>query len=769
MSLTSTPEHSTLRSAVRKFLVDTSSPAEVLAVQETELGYRPAMWQTMAEQLGLQGMLIAEEHGGAGAGVADAAIVAEELGRTASATPYFASSVLATLALVHCADEDAKSILLPDLAAGARIGALAFADSDGWWGAGQPTVRAEQAESGWRLGGQAHHVMFGHCADLIVVAAHHAQGLGLFAVDAAATGVGRRRELALDMTRPLALLTFDNVPAQLVSGASDIAQEFGAALDRALVLQAAERVGGARRCIELTTDYAKTRTQFGKVIGSYQGIKHGLADMVRYIEPMAAAVALAAEAADLDSAELPALASLLSGAGAERYLQVAGETIQLHGAIGFTWEHEAHLHVKRAKTDELMFGATPWHLERFLNATLADSGAAAVPPGRIDEPAPLARLRAEVRAWLHEHRDIGLPLESAHEAYRHEHSAGEYRWLDALRAGRWLCLSWPVEYGGRGLGPVEILVVEEEFAHAQLLRPDLGLGEALLAPAILSHGTPEQKERFLPRILSGEDVWCQGFSEPEAGSDLASLRTSGVVDGDELRINGEKIWTTNAGEANMMFLLCRTDLEVAKHKGITYVLVPMIDNGIEVDLIRRPSGDFGFAQERITDARAPLANVIGGLDNGWKVAMTTLGAERAGKAAVQYVGYRHEFDALIDRLGKLGRLDDQLVRQRLAVLAIGVELMRATGRVIGARVAAGQSVDELLAIDKLNWSEFHLEFGSAAMDLLGASALIRPAGDDYRLDGVQRAFLESRGRRIARGTNQIQRNIIGERVLGLPK
>ncbi|BAH50862.1 acyl-CoA dehydrogenase [Rhodococcus opacus] len=769
MGLTTTAEHRALRDAIREFLTETSEPAEVLAVQETELGYRPEMWATMAEQLELQGMLVDEEFGGSGAGIGDLVVVAEEFGRFAACSPFFSSSVLATLAIADCAQEQWRSELLPGLASGARVGCLAFADADGWWTEGSEPVRAHRDGAGWRVDGRAHHVLFGHCADTVVVAARTEDGIGVFLVDPADPGVRRERQPVLDLTRPLTTITFDGAEAHRISSATDASVALSAALDKALVVQAAERVGGARRCIQLTTDYAKTRSQFGRLIGANQAVKHGLADLIRALEPIAAAVDVAAHAADTQAPELPALVSLLSVAGSERYLQVAGESIQLHGAIGFTWEHEAHLHLKRAKTDQLMFGPSTWHRERLLDGVLAAIRSGAEAPARTDEPAPLAELRAEVRAWLAEHHAEGMPLEYAQEPFGHQDSDAEKRWIDLSREGRWLCLSWPVEYGGRGLGPVENLVVEEEFARARLRRPHLGMGESLLAPALLEHGTEDQKRRFLPRILSGQDTWCQGFSEPECGSDLASLRTAGTVVGDELRITGEKIWTSYGDQANMMFLLCRTDREAPRHRGISYVLVPMTDNGIDVDPIRRPSGDSGFAQERIADARAPLNNVVGGLGNGWKVAMTTLGAERAGQAATQYVGYRHELGVLVERLEKGGRLDDAVVRQRLAELAIEVELMRAVGSVIGARVAAGQSVDELLAIDKINWSEYHCIFGSAALELLGASALIRPDGDGYRLDALQRVFVESRGRRIARGSNQIQRNIIGERVLGLPR
>lgn len=382
----------------------------------------------------------------------------------------------------------------------------------------------------------------------------------------------------------------------------------------------------------------------------------------------------------------------------------------------------------------------------------------------------LQRLRSEAGEWLDKHGAEGRRLEYAHEPYEHKLTAADRRWIDLLRDGRWLCLSWPVEYGGRGLSAVECLVVEEEFARRGLRRPRLGMGETLLAPALLQHGTEEQKRRFLPRILDGTDVYCQGFSEPGSGSDLASVRTTGVVESGTLRIDGEKIWTSGGHRATMMFLLCRTDPDAEpRHRGLSYVLVSMEDNGFEVRPIRQAAGAHGFAQEFITGARAPLANVIGGLGRGWYVAMTTLGAERAGDAATQHVGYRREWEALAQRLREAGRLDDPLVRQELARLYLGVHLMRASGRRISDCLAAGEPVAELLAIDKLNWSEFHRDFGETALDLLGEQAAVRPEGPGYALDQFQRVFLESRGRRIARGSNQVQRNIIAERILGLPK
>ena len=378
-----------------------------------------------------------------------------------------------------------------------------------------------------------------------------------------------------------------------------------------------------------------------------------------------------------------------------------------------------------------------------------------------------------MRAWIDAHRDDAVREVGAHPPHDHQTSDQDRRWTELLRAGGWLCLSWPREYGGRGLGELECLAVIEEFARAGVRRPHLGMGETLVAPAILAHGTEEQKRRLLPRILSGEDVYCQGFSEPGAGSDLASLRTRGVVDGADLVVDGHKIWTSGAAQATMMFLLCRTDPGVERHRGLTYALVPMsrggVPNGIDVRPIRQMAGGAGYCEEYIDGARTPLDNVIGGLGNGWRVAMTTLGAERAGEVTTQYAGYRAELDRLAAQLRELGRLDDPRVRDELAGLLVRVELMRGHARRVTDELRAGRPVDRLLAVDKVNWSEFHCDFGAAAVALRGMDGLVRPDGDGYPVDEFQRIFLESRGRRIARGTNQIQRNIIAERVLGLPR
>ena len=382
---------------------------------------------------------------------------------------------------------------------------------------------------------------------------------------------------------------------------------------------------------------------------------------------------------------------------------------------------------------------------------------------------PSARAVAtEARAWLEDH---------AHEAG----DAGATRgvtprgaWIDRLREDRWLCLGWPEVYGGRGLSGLEAAAVDAEFARAGVGRPTLGMGETLVGPAIIVHGTDEQKGRFLPRILDGTDRYCQGFSEPDAGSDLANVQTRGVVDGDELVITGQKVWTSWYWDATMLFALVRTDPAAAKHDGISYVLVPLDrdesgkpGNGVELRPLRQISGDAHFAETFLDGARAPLANVIGGLGNGWRVSKTTLGNERGGSAATQHVRFEVALRKLVEEAQRRGRHHEPVLRQRLAEAHTRIQLIRYGGlRTLASLIDTGDP-GPAASINKMLWSELHRDLGELALDVLGADATV--VGDRYRLDRWQADFFASRSSTIWGGTAEIQRNIVGERVLGLPR
>jgi alkylation response protein AidB-like acyl-CoA dehydrogenase len=378
--------------------------------------------------------------------------------------------------------------------------------------------------------------------------------------------------------------------------------------------------------------------------------------------------------------------------------------------------------------------------------------------------------RQEVREWLEYHKPEGLEEMDERAAFMLGMSNPALRsWMQELREGGFLCVSWPKEFGGRGLTGVEVAALNEEFARACVPRVTLGMGENLVGPSVIVHGTDEQKAHFLPRIISGQDRYCQGFSEPNHGSDLAAVETRGTVDGDEIVIEGQKVWTSGAHLANMIFLLCRTDPAAPKHRGISYVLAPMKDNNIETRPLRQITGDSGFCETFFSGARAPLFNVIGGLNNGWRVAMTTLGNERGGSATIQHLRYQREVWELIDLARKSGKSSDAVFRQKLAWAYSQVEVMRFSGLRLLATIAAKREPGPEASINKLFWSEYHKRFGEIAMELVGPDAMVRPAGDRYSLSRWQQAFLGSRAGTIFSGTSQIQRNIIGERALGLPK
>jgi alkylation response protein AidB-like acyl-CoA dehydrogenase len=393
----------------------------------------------------------------------------------------------------------------------------------------------------------------------------------------------------------------------------------------------------------------------------------------------------------------------------------------------------------------------------------------------IDLGPQAEKFRDEVRQWLEANApDSMVGIDDERAAYGD--APGVAEWTQKLSDAGYLCVSWPKEFGGRGLSGLEVAVMNEEFARAGVPRVTRGMGEWLVGPSIIVWGTDEQKAYFLPRIIDGTDRYCQGFSEPDAGSDLAGLKTRGVVDGDEVIITGQKVWTSGAQAANMMFCLCRTDPDAPKHKGISYVLTPMFradgsSNGFDLRPIKQMTGGAHFTETFISEARAPLFNVIGGLHNGWRVTMTTLGNERGGNATTQHVQYTKQFWNAVEMVKKYGRDKDPLVRQQLAWAFSHVEIMRFQGLKLLSEVIAKKEPGPASSINKMFWSEYSQKFAEILMNVRGADAMVMPdqAPSEYNPDQWQSNFLSSRSVTIWGGTAQVQRNIVGERVLGLPK
>ncbi len=358
-----TEEQDELRSAVRRFLDDKSPSSEVRRLMETTDGYDPAVWSHMANQLGLQALTIPEEYGGAGFGYVEAVVVLEEMGRSLLCAPYFSTVALATNALLGSGDGAAKSEYLPGIASGETIATLAMTEDNGRWDLGGITMEASWSGQDWILEGTKSYVIDGHTADLLLVAAQSASGVSLFAVPGDAAGLTRTPLATMDQTRKQARLTFSGTPARLLGEEGGAGPVLLKTLDLAAVALAAEQVGGAQRVLDMSVEYAKARIQFGRPIGSFQAIKHKCADMLIEVESAKSAAYYAGWAAAKDDDELAVTACLAKAYCSEAYFHAAAENIQIHGGIGFTWEHDAHLYFKRAKSSELLLGDPSYHRE----------------------------------------------------------------------------------------------------------------------------------------------------------------------------------------------------------------------------------------------------------------------------------------------------------------------------------------------------------------------------------------------------------------------
>ena len=387
--------------------------------------------------------------------------------------------------------------------------------------------------------------------------------------------------------------------------------------------------------------------------------------------------------------------------------------------------------------------------------------------------------REEVRAWLGEHLvgeyaaigDVGGPADETGWDVRVE-------WEKELGKGGWIGLAWPEAVGGRGATVTQELIFNEEYALAHAPARVSFFGEGLLGPTIIAFGSDEQKARFLPGILHATELWCQGFSEPDAGSDLANIKTRAVLDGEEWVINGQKVWTTLAHHADWCFVVCRTDPDAPKHKGLSFLLCPMRQPGVDVKPLKQLTGSAEFNEVFFTDARTSADLVVGGVHNGWKVSMGTLGFERGTAFLSRQLQFGTEMQRVLEFARKQGLNADPLVRQRLADAYIGLQIMRYNGfRALTTMLVTGSPGPEA-SISKLYWSTWHRNLGEMEMQLMGpwsevlgspASAAGSGGTAAYEPDGFQKTFLESRGETIYTGSTEIQKNIIGERVLGLPR
>ncbi|TQK44182.1 alkylation response protein AidB-like acyl-CoA dehydrogenase [Streptomyces sp. SLBN-118] len=674
---------------------------------------RPRYWDAAAEQ-GILGLHLAEEHGGGGGTVLDLAVVLEETGRAALPGPYL-PSVLAGAVLARAGRGD----LAGALAGGERIGAVALDPG---------TLTATKTPDGYRLDGTAPPVLGGGQADLFVLETP----TGRFAVDADQLTV--RVHESADPTRPTAEVTAHGVtvpPDRVLDIDAELVR------DLACVLYAAEACGTAAWALHTAAEYAKVREQFGRPIGQFQAVKHLCADMLLRVEQARALAWDAARAVD-ETEEVRGLAAALAASVAlDAAYSCAKDCIQVLGGIGFTWEHDAHLYLRRALVVRQLLG--PGDSHRLRAVRLAAGGARL--ELRLELPAQAAAYRPPARAAAQSVRGLdpaAVRRELAPTGYAAPHLPEPY---------------------GLGAGAVQQLVVQEELLAAGVQVSDLGIA-TWVVPSLLAYGTPAQQERYLRPTLRGELRWCQLFSEPGAGSDLASLRTRAEKTADGWLVSGQKVWTSSAQQADYGILLARTDPEAPKHKGLTYFVVDMKrTDGIDIRPLREITGDSLFNEVYFDGALLPDDAVVGKIGEGWKVARNTLGNERVHMA--DQLAFDTGLEALLTRAPGLGGAE----RVRIGALAAEAHALACIGlrttmrQVSGLEPGAGASVRKLVqTVHQQKTAELGLELlgpGGALGEGMGARAV--------------HGFLMSRCLTIAGGTTQVQLNVVAERILGLPR
>ncbi len=733
MTIAISEEHDLLSQTVRRWLdahCPPSVPRALLDAAEEEL---QTAWKEFAAQ-GWLGIHVPEDQGGQGFGLPELAVVLEQAGRACFPGPLL-PTVLAAALVAEQGSPDQRAELLPGLVDGSQPAAMAF-------GRSRFEVATRRADGTLEVRGEVRPVLGASVAHQALVPAADGDGGEVWCLVDLTSGGGFEVETvdSLDPTRRVGVVRAQGTVA--VPPVRQLPSVSGARVGRLVAgLAVAELSGSARWCLETASDYAKVRRQFGRPIGQFQAVKHRLADMLVRSEQIEAVAWDAARALGTDDQQAALATSTAAALVTDGAVQTAKDCIQLLGGIGFTWEHDAHLYLKRAvATRQLLGGA-----DAFVDEVVELARAGVRRSLATDLPAEAASVCEEIHALV---ADIAT-------------RQGEDQRQAIVDAGL-VSPHWPAPYG-RDADAIEQLVIDEEMAAASVVRPHIAVG-AWALPVIISFGTDAQRERWVRPTLLGQISWCQLFSEPGAGSDLASLTTRAVRGDGGWLLTGQKVWTSMARTSQWGICLARTDPDAPKHDGITYFIVDMSTPGLDIRPLRELTGEAMFNEVFLDDVFVPDECVIGKPGEGWKAARATLANERVSMSSGSTFGIGVESllrlaDRRRDELsaGAFHRVGKLLVEaQSISLLA-----HRSTLRTLaGADPAAITSVRKLLGV------EHEQRVQELGLDVLGPDGT---ALDDARARRWAHGFLVTRCLTIAGGTSEVQRNVIAERILGQPR
>lgn len=751
-------------------------------------GGERAYWQEIAA-VGWLGMSVPEALGGLGLGWHAMAAVLEEAGRAQLPEPLVGAGVLSTALLARinpAGDGTVRDALLQAVCAGEKRVGLAWQETEGQLEAGESAgafgVTVTAREGAYVLNGEKRHVIPGADVDGWLVTADGETGSALFYLPAGTPGVTVQTHERADGS-PACHLTIESA---VVGGEALLAREgvldaVDEALDYGRLMQSAELVGVARQVLADSVAYLNTRKQFGQTLSSFQALQHRLVDATLQVELASNSLldALNAIAAAPDDVKArKAAASRVKARAARAGIDAARLAIQLHGAIGYTDECDVSLYFRSALHLAAWLGNATAHRQRYGVLTAdpapeADDTAEDAPddstpgldamefPREADWNAmPEAAFRKLLRRFFRAH----YPDHLRHVPWR-LHWDEIKAWYFTLSRQGWIAPSWPREHGGMALSPArQIAFIEEAERYGVARAPDQGL--VMLGPILIRHGTDAQRARFLPGILSGEAVWAQGYSEPDAGSDLASLRCEAVIDGDELVVTGQKTWSTLAQDATHMFMLVRTDKTVKKQAGISFLLVDLNSPGVSRRPIRTLSGHEEFCEVFFDQVRVPRGNVVGELNAGWGIAKALLGFERLFSGSPKHAS--HALQQIFSLARQRGLLADPAFADRLAELRLDSADLTAMYRVFADMAKAGLPLPPELSLLKIWATETHERLGALLIQIAeeyGGAAMRLSYGGG----GVQALapYTNALAATIFSGTNEIQRNIYAKQVLGL--
>ncbi|MDI6029196.1 acyl-CoA dehydrogenase [Corticibacterium sp. UT-5YL-CI-8] len=733
-------------------------------------GIDPAAWKLFAEQ-GWTGSLISEAHGGQGLPYEAATVVARELARILRPEPFVTSTVFAATILSKL--DGTSADLLTGIASGTRVVGVAWQSRFGGLDPRQTPVKFGGSNM---LSGDIHHVASGMEADAFIVAALDGDELLLALVDAA--GISRESEPRPDGTFS-ATLSLSNAEGKILArgAAAETALRHGIAA--AAIVTAAELVGCMEQALEITIGYLKTRVQFDRPIGSFQALQHRTVDLYIQKELSVSVLAEAVRALDTE-VELPRLEMEAARAKARcthAALMIGRESIKLHGAIAYTDEYDVGLYLRRILSLAAFYGNASENRSSYSALLLEHGGAldetdsttARVDPAFMSDSHvdvdwnkfSDSDFRSGVRAYFEAH----YPVELRHMGRRGS-SEEMAPWLSLMAAKRWIAPAWPKEHGGMGLDPYKQVIFIEERERVGIARnPDQGV--VMFGPMLMRYGTDAQKAKYLPRILSAEDAWCQGYSEPNAGSDLASLRTEAVLDGEEYIINGSKIWTSSGHHATHMFLLARTDKTAKKQEGISFFILDLKTAGVTIRPITNIAGHDEFCEVFFDNVRVPRDNLVGQINKGWTVAKSLLGFERLNNGSPRRVSGPLK---AMEAVGKArGVWTDASFREKYVGVYLDIADLKSNYSRFADIVRSGRMPGPEISQLKIWAGECAQRLSEMLIDVSGSAGgvAVKQSFSDERFNVVA-PFYAMFPSQIASGSNDIQRNILSKRVLGLP-